>query len=109
MTTLKLFLWDVETDEEISGDTPLEASPKLAIEKLQALSKEDGSFIGFELDNGSIVQFMWDDEEILNLDIPSPNGGYEKVVSLSEAENIVERLFTGLNPKAIEGIKFEEY
>ena len=109
MLILKLFLWDVETDEEIPGDAPLEASCGAALKRLRDLSAVDGSFIGFELPSKEIVQFMWDDEETLHVDIPAKNGSYGKDVSQEEAERIITGLFNGLNPVHIEGLTFESY
>ena len=110
-SSCKMFLYDISTEEEIEGDKAIAVGKEEAVAKLRALSRMDGSYIGFDFDGFPTIQFMWDAEGLLGLDIPvmDKGGSFTKNVTRDEAVKIVEATFLGKKPTSIDGIVFDEF
>lgn len=110
MKEIKLFFWDVASDESINGDNPIAVSLNEALKRFKQLSKEDGSFIGFEFDENWTVQFMYDSNENLFLDVidPTNDDTYGKNVGESEAINIIQDVYSGKNPMDIKFLNSDD-
>ncbi|TND10478.1 MAG: hypothetical protein FD123_120 [Bacteroidetes bacterium] len=108
---IKLFYWNYDADEGVSSDDHYEAPLEETIECMENLPDSDGNFLGLELPDGEIIQFMHDDNRGLYLDIPVVNegGSYAKVIDISACLDIIRDMYTGKKPRDIEGLVFESY
>ncbi len=110
MTEIKIYYWDIETDEFIDGNEPITASLSQALNKLNELSKVDGSFIGIEFSNNYTIQFMYNTEGLLYFDVidSESENTYGKNVNISEANDILQDVFRGKSPMQIENLESSE-
>lgn len=111
ITTCQYFMYDDETGQDISDDPLPSATLEKAKELLKNLSMLDGSFLGFDPPNNKTVQFIYDDEVGLLVDILNikPGGSYTKEVTMDEAIQILEIVYFGRNFSKIEGLVFESF
>lgn len=111
MEEVKIFFWDVETDESIDGDNPITVSLRVALNRFNQLSKEDGSFIGFEFTGNRVIQFMYNADGSLYLDVIDPisENTFGKNVNKTEADNIIQDIYRGKDPMNIRNIESDEY
>ncbi|HTF04629.1 MAG TPA: hypothetical protein VK826_11420 [Bacteroidia bacterium] len=61
---------------------------------MEELPETDGNFLGFKLiEDDEIVQFMYQDDRGLVLDIP--NEGHEAIIDLEQCKQIIRDLYAG--------------
>ena len=109
--TLKLYYWDYDMDGGIASDKPEQTTLTDALQYMEELSETDGNFLGFELADGKIIQFMHDENLGLLLDIPDieEGGSYTKTLDLDACLQIIRDLYNGKKPMDIEGLSFDSY
>jgi hypothetical protein len=89
----EVYYWNYDTNTGIEKARVM--SHDEAWEIMETLPATDGNFFGLRRGD-DIVQFIYDDNLGLLLDIPNTDsGGYEKVVSMDECEKIISDVFAG--------------
>jgi hypothetical protein len=109
--TIKVYYWDHEADEGISSDEPQEATVGEAIDYMEMLPITDGDFLGLELAGGETIQFMYNEDESIHVDIPDTEkaGSYTKTVDIDECVQMIRDIYGGKKPAELEGIVFESW
>ncbi len=94
--TPKVFWFDY-TEKKTSGDEPVDMGKDEAIQTLQALPVTDGNFFGVDLGRNGIVQFMYNEKNVLLLDIPDPVAmeSFQKEITMEQAVKVVSDVYDG--------------
>jgi hypothetical protein len=103
LTAPKVFYYDY-TEQRGTKDA-IEMSEADALEALNGLPEEDGNFLGMELSDGNIVQFMYDGNKSgWFLDIPDPETqqSYNADVTIDDVKKIVSDIFAGKTANEIQ-------
>lgn len=105
---MKVYYYDAETGAEIAPDAPHELSCSRLLELFEALSSENGSFVGFILENDRTVQFIYDAGDLW-LDIPDPTmqGSWTKLMEYADAVEILKDACAGGDPMTTKDLSFE--
>ncbi len=102
------FLYDASTDREIESAHPVDGSLDVIVEEFHTVSQEDGSFFGVIDATGKVLQFYWDDEGIVHIDIPLPqkHGSMTKPTIAEDCLRMLELAYTGGDPSTWDDLKF---
>ncbi|MDP9196765.1 MAG: hypothetical protein M3O22_08410 [Pseudomonadota bacterium] len=105
---MKIFYCDYGTGKDVEAENPLSVSPEEALDLFADLSPCEGSFFGVIDTEDRTIQFMWNEDMTLHLDIPQPenNGSLTGTVSFEDAETIILDISKGKDPATIGGLVF---
>ncbi|MFT5823503.1 MAG: hypothetical protein ACI8ZM_004765 [Crocinitomix sp.] len=106
----KCFWWDYFRDEGTDAEGA-EANLKQATDLMKELSNSDASFLGVVTPSKKTVQFIYQEDRSLRLDIPDMenDGSYTKVVAMDECLQIIKDAFHEKDAMKIKGLKFESW
>ena len=108
MGAFRVFLMDYERDRDIPAEEPITRTLEETLDEFDRLSDTEGNFLGICLPGGGVVQFIYDDEEGLTIDVPQPErrGSLTRSASFDECRRIIEGLGRDSSPTAIPGLFF---
>lgn len=108
---LEYYYHDTQTEVGIESSDPGFAPLEAILEIWDALSREPGTFLGIVCPNGVSLQFMWDDPETIQLDIPVPErkGSWCKPATFEECRETLVAASQGGDPREIQGLEFQEW
>lgn len=109
---IKIFWWDAIQNEGPSTISQAKVEEvEVAINRLNSLSKHEDSFLGVVLTDDSVIQFGYDNNGKLNLDIPDTEkeGSYKKQLPLQEAINLIDSIYQGKDPKNTDNLIFDSW
>lgn len=105
---LLLFSFDATTDV----DTPQKlVGIDTAMQAFDALPAVQNSFLGFNLKDDLSIQFVYQEDGSILVDVPDPEqgGSLQKTVNTEGCKQIIERLYSGKNAESIAGLQFVEW
>lgn len=100
---MKVYLYDVESDYELQDE---ELNLEQAITEFYELSDLEGSFFGINTTKEPL-QFAWENDDKWLVDIPADIEKMlclQKYASYEECIEIIKSIFSGTNPKDIDGL-----
>lgn len=108
---LQMFLYDEEREREIPAADPLVVSIEQALDEFDRLSDTADNYIGFVRGDGEVLQFAWNDEGTLDIDIPVPfrDGSFNLRGPFEECRALIEPFAQGLPRKQIVGLRFDRW
>jgi len=108
---VKIFFENYADDLNVETNFPLEGSLEQAIDIFHNLPDYDGSFIGFENNDGNTVQISKYDRFLFLVEIPvyEQQGAYTKLFHYQQVRNLIDYLYEGFDPYDIPDLKFEQY
>lgn len=93
MNQPKMFYWNY--DENKGVETAAFVPQDEALKTMESLPDTDGNFLGLEMAEAEIVQFMYQDGRGLVLDIPNVDEPVDKVITMEQCVKIIKDLYAG--------------
>jgi hypothetical protein len=111
MISFKMFLSDYDDDRHIPSQSPVTRTLQEAMDEFENLSDSEGCFFGLIDESGNIVQFMWNADHSLTVDIPRPaqGGSLKKQASFDECLALLASFGNGIHVNRIPGLTFEAW
>lgn len=109
---MKIFFSDYEADEHVSAEAPREVSLQDALAQFEALSDEEGCFFGIIDDKEQTLQFMYNDDGTLLIDVPllELEGSLKRdSTSFEECRQLILDSERGIQVKRIPDMTFEPW
>ncbi|UUO06865.1 hypothetical protein M4951_00795 [Blastopirellula sp. J2-11] len=108
---MKYFYFDEGKQKGIDGGSPKEATLPEVLTAWEAMSGEPLSFLGIVSEAGVTVQFLWEEDESMVIDIPVPDksGSWTKSCDAAECQQVIAGFYAGADPTQIDGLTFEEW
>ena|ERR1700733_10505240 len=108
---LQVFLSDYERDRHIDAKEAVPLSLTDALTEFDRLSNTSGSFIGFRRADGSILQFIWNDDRLLDADVPDPSreGSFARSGTWRELRPLVPQFAAGRPIADLPGFYFHAF
>ncbi|MFI4875719.1 MAG: hypothetical protein ACIALR_10295 [Blastopirellula sp. JB062] len=106
---MKYFYFDEGKKKGIDGGSPQPATLAEALAAWDAMTGEPLSFLGVVNDSGVTLQFMWDEDGTMVIDIPQPDrsGSWTKNCDLDECRQAIADFYAGDDPTQRAGLTFE--
>ena len=108
---MKIFYSDYEVDEHIDGNDPMEFSHEEILSQFDEITDLEENFFGI-IDNSNLtLQFYWEEDESISIDIPIPlkKGSLTKKSNREECRKIIENLDRKIDINAISGLHFQKW
>lgn len=108
MAPVRCFLFDSGLGRNITPSDAVEMSCAEILAEWDSLSCEPGSFLGLCCQDWPVLQFMWEEDGQVIIDVPLPKmgGSLTKKSEAEEPRTIIVDVFSGKNPQAIPGLRF---
>lgn len=108
---MKYFYFDEEKQKGIDSGSSKAATLQEVLAAWDAMSGQALSFLGVSSHVDVTVQFMWEEDGSMVIDIPIPErgGSWTKSGDVAECKQIITDFYGGADPKQIEGLTFEEW
>lgn len=108
---MKYFYFDAASRSGIQSAEAMEGQAEDIFATWNSLSRQAGSFLGIHCSTGVAVQFMWDDSELITIDVPSPErgGSMMKQSSFEECCVLIAHVCSGGDPERIQGLEFVKW
>ncbi len=109
---MKIYYYDVVLKEGVDSNDPAETSDiDDVLLTWNSISRESGSFFGIVIGEEDVVQFYWDNPEMVAIDLPdvSRRGSMTKESTFEECSKIVKRICADGSPGEIPGLEFVEW
>ncbi|MCC9606575.1 hypothetical protein LOC68_17170 [Blastopirellula sp. JC732] len=108
---MKYFYFDEGKEKGIDGNTPKEATQAEVLAAWDAMSGQALSFLGIVNDGGVTLQFMWEEDGSMVIDVPVPErgGSWTKTTDVAECKEVIAAFYDGVDPTKIAGLVFEEW
>ncbi|MEX0792880.1 MAG: hypothetical protein WD045_07060 [Pirellulaceae bacterium] len=108
---LEYYYHDARTEQGVESDAPGFAPLEAILEIWDSLSHESGTFLGIVCPVGVSLQFMWDEPDVIQLDIPVPErkGSWCKEATFTECREALVSAGKGADPREIPGLEFQAW
>lgn len=109
---MKLFFSDYTADRHVSADEALDVAFTKVLEEFESLTDEDGCFLGIMDDKEQVLQFIYNNDGTLSIDIPVPEkeGSFHRgSASFEECREILIASKHGVRIEAISGLAFQHW
>ncbi len=102
---------DFESGKHVAADGPLSLSKQEILALMDEVLTSAGSFVSVMDADGTMLQFVLDEDGSVMLDIPHPSkrGSYAMKASLSFCEQAIRDLDEKVTIDAFEGLEFERW
>lgn len=111
MTRFRVAFCDYSAEENPAADEHrlLDRDGILAL--MEEVLKSAGSFVSVMDDEGTMLQFVLDEDGSVMMDIPHPKkrGSYAKRATIADCVSVVEALDERVRIDAITGLEFERW
>ena len=106
-----MFLYDEERERVIPAAGPITVSIEQALDDFDRLSDTADNYIGFIRDDGEVLQFAWNGDSSLDIDVPVParDGSFSRRSAFDECRALIEPFARGARISAIEGLRFDRW
>lgn len=108
---MKYFYFDEAKKKGIDGGSPRPATESEVLAAWDAMSGQPLSFLGIVNDADVTLQFMWEEDGSMVVDVPAPerSGSWTKTGDADECKRIIASFYAGADPTQIDGLTFEEW
>ncbi len=105
---MKCYFADVVVGVYIPSSAPVEMECEEILDEWDNLSRTRGSFFGIVPSDLPAIQFYWDDESSVCVDIPFPEqgGSLTKQSTFEECVEIIRAVLEGGDPRKVSGLTF---
>lgn len=107
---MRCFYYDVASEASVPSSDPVELDAAEAVAQWEHLSDEPGTFFGVYTPSGLVVQFLWEDDEQVQIDIPlvDRRGSLQKLIPYEGTLPLLRSLFAEppANPADDPDLKF---
>jgi hypothetical protein len=105
---MKCFLFDAALGRNISSTEPIEMNCDQVLSEWDGLSRASGTFLGIVNLPGQVLQFMWEESEMVLIDVPllEKGGSLTKESSFEECRELITRIYKGENPLSLSDLRF---
>ncbi len=102
---------DYESGRQVAADGSVSMSLQEVLVLMDEILVSPGSFLGVTVQDGSMLQFIVNDDGSMCLDVPSPSerGSYAKQTTLDACKSVLRGTGTSVQREAIEGLAFERW
>lgn len=111
MTRYRVTYCDYETGKHIAADGPLSLGKAEILSLMADVLTSSGSFVSVMDADGTMLQFVLDDDGMVMLDIPFPpkRGSYAKLTTVAACVTAIEELADKIVLDAFDGLEFERW
>ncbi|PQO44001.1 hypothetical protein [Blastopirellula marina] len=108
---MKYFYFDEGKKKGIDGSTPQPATEAEVLAAWDAMSGQPLSFLGIVNEAGVTLQFMWEEDGSMVVDVPVPerSGSWTKTSDEADCKRIIADFYAGSDPTQIDDLTFEEW
>jgi hypothetical protein len=109
---MKIFYSDIRTDEHVPADSPKDVDITEALALFDNLSDAEGCFFGVLDAEERTLQFMYNKDGSLYIDMPLParsGSACKDGASFEECRKMIIDFSLGLAPDSIPGLSFEPW
>jgi hypothetical protein len=108
---MRYFYCDTRTGSHIESSAAVNGSHADILLAWQSLSQSRGSFFGIFCESGQVLQFRWDSDRDVIIDIPTPemHGSFTKLSSFQECTCCLMDCLSGSDPRFIPGLDFFQW
>lgn len=109
---MKLFFSDYTANRHVSADEPLDVDLAGVLKEFDSLTDEDGCFLGIVDDKEQVLQFIYNSDGSLSIDIPvaEKKGSFHRdSASFEECRKILIAAQGGVRVDAIPGLAFQHW
>lgn len=105
---MKCYLNDAALGFSIPSSEPVEMECAEVLDEWDNLSRARSSFLGLAPPGFPAIQFYWDDDSSVCVDIPFPEqaGSLTKQATFEECAAIIEAILRGEDPREVPGLQF---
>lgn len=111
MAIFRVTYCDYETGRHVAADGPLPMSRGEILELMDQVLTSPGSFVSVMDADGTMLQFVLDEDGSVMLDIPHPpkRGSYAKRTTVAACVKAIRELSDKVELDAFEGLEFERW
>ncbi len=111
MTDYLVSYCDYETGKQVAADGTVSMSLGDILVLMDEILTSSGSFVGVTAADGSMLQFIVNDDGSMYFDVPSPGerGSYVKHTTLKICKDVLRAVDGGVRRDAIDGLVFERW
>ncbi|TWT38612.1 hypothetical protein [Blastopirellula retiformator] len=108
---MKYFYFDEGKEKGIDGSTSQAATLDEVLAAWDAISGAAHSFLGVVNDAGVTLQFMWEEDGSMVIDVPVPErkGSWTKTTDVAECKEAIAAFYDGVDPTQLPGLTFETW